>query len=112
MEIEIACIEFSKLQEVESTSKARMITSKYLVAALATQDHLDAHGLDLAAEEIHRRACSHGGHVIGFQMVYYVWDGVQAFLNGEYVFMVHSAQIVSRFPSGEEIGGMLQADRK
>jgi hypothetical protein len=45
-------------------------------------------------------------------MVYYVWDGVQAFLNGEYVFMVHSAQIVSRFPCGEEVGGMLQADRK
>ena len=92
--------------------RAEWITSEYLIATLAAQDHLDAHSLDLATEEVHRRACSHGGHVKGFQMVYYVWNGVQAFLNGEYVFMVHSAQIVSRLPCSEEVGGILQADRK
>jgi hypothetical protein len=73
-------------------------TSEYLVASLATQDHLNAHGFDLATEEIHRRARSHGGHVIGLQMIYYVWDGVQAFLNREHVFVMHGTQIVSRFP--------------
>jgi hypothetical protein len=87
-------------------------TSEYLVASLAAQDHLDAHGFDLATEEVHRRARSHGGHVIRLQMVYYVWDGVEAFLNREDVFMVHGTQIVSRFPCGEVVGGMLQADRK
>jgi hypothetical protein len=101
-----------RFRRVESTSRAERITSKYLVAALAAQDHLDAHGLDLAAEEVHWRACSHGGHVVRFQMVYYVWNGVQTFLHGEYVFVVHGAQIVSCFPRGEEVRGILQADRK
>lgn len=87
-------------------------TSKYLVASLATQDHLDAHSFDLATEEVHRRARSHGGHVIRFQMVYHFRDGVQAFLNREYVFVVHGTQILSRFPCREVVGRLLEADRK
>jgi hypothetical protein len=63
VEIQIAFT--NKLQEVESWGRTERITSKYLVAALAAQDHLDAHSFDLATEEVHRRACSHGGNVIG-----------------------------------------------
>jgi hypothetical protein len=101
-----------RFRMVEFRGKAERITSEYLVASLAAQDHLDTHGLDLAAEEVHWRACSHGRHVVRFQMVYYVWNGVQAFLHGEYVFVVHGAQIVSCFPCGEQVRGILQADRK
>ena len=88
------------------------LTSKYLVASLAAQDHLDAHGFDLATEKVHRRARSHGGHVISFQMVYHFRNGVQAFLDREHVFVMHGTQIVSRFPCREVVGGVLEADRK
>ena len=113
VEIEITCLG-SAFWRYDGTARGNPIrfTSKYLVASLATQDHLDAHGFDLATEEVHRRARSHGGHVIRFQMVYHFRNGVQAFLNREYVFVVHGTQIVSRFPCREVVGGVLEADRK
>ena len=102
----------ARVPRARGAAKEIRFTSKYLVASLATQDHLDAHGFDLATEEVHRRARSHGGHVMGFQMVYHFRNGVQAFLNREHVFVVHGTQIVGRFPCREVVGGVLEADRK
>jgi len=45
-------------------------------------------------------------------MIYYVRNGIQAFLNREHVFVMHRTQIVSRFPCCEVVGGVLKADRK
>jgi hypothetical protein len=44
-------------------------TSKYFVAAFATQNHFDAHRFDFSAQEIHRGASSDCRYIVGLKMV-------------------------------------------
>src|SRR6266404_5065965 len=73
MEVEITYIDSASMNQC---SGARTVTSKDFITSFTSQDHLDTHGLDLATEEIHWRACPHGGHIVGFQVVYYIRNGV------------------------------------
>ena len=51
-----------------------------LVSRDAAQDHLDAHGLDLARHEEHGRRRSYGGHVIGLQVMDHFCYSVETLL--------------------------------
>lgn len=95
-----------------STAHTRRTTSENLIAPFAAQYHLDSHGLDLSAEKVHRCACSHGGDVVCFKMIYDIWNRVQAFLDGKYVFMMDSAEVVSRLSGSKKVRRMLEANRK
>lgn len=86
------------------------LTAQYLVATFTAQDHLDTHGLDLSAEEVHRRAGAHRRNVVSLKVVDHIWNRVEALLHSEGIFVVHSAQIVCRFPRRQEVGRVLQAD--
>lgn len=71
------------------------VASKYFIGPFATQDHFDAISLDSSREQVHGRAGSHCGHVVRFQVVYYIGDGVQSFLHGERVLVVDGLEEVS-----------------
>lgn len=74
-----------------------MHTAEDLVAALATEDHLHAHGLDLPAEQVHRRARADCRHVKRLQVVDDIRDRIEALLHGERVLVVDGSQVVRRF---------------
>ena len=83
-----------------------------LVAALAGEDHLDAHGLDLAAEEVHGRARAHGRDVERLEVVDDLGDRVEALLDGEDVLVVHRAEELGRLARGEQVRRVLEPDRE
>ena len=45
------------------------VSTEDLVTSLSRQDHLDSHSFDLSAEQVHGRACSDSGDIVGFQVV-------------------------------------------
>ena len=58
------------------------VTAEDLVGALARQDHLDAHGLDLAAHEVHGRRGTDGGQVVRFEGADDLPDGIGSLVEG------------------------------
>ncbi len=86
------------------------VSAKYLVATLSTQNHLDSHGLDLPAQQVHRRTRTNRSHIVCLEVVDHVGNGIQAFLNREDVFVMHGAKVVGDFPCGEQVGRVLEAD--
>jgi hypothetical protein len=86
------------------------VSTKYLVASFATEDHLHTHGLDLATEEIHRRRSADGCHIVCFKMVDDLGKGIQPFLHSENVFMMNCAQEMGGFTSSEEVRGILKSN--
>lgn len=85
-------------------------TTKDLVATLTTQNHLHTHSLDLATEEVHGRASADRRNVVRLQVVDHIGDRVEALLNGEDVFVVDCAEVVSGLAGGEKIRGVLETD--
>jgi len=51
-------------------------TSKDLVAPFSAQNHLHAHGLYFATQQIHRGACSDSGDIVGLEVVNDLRNGV------------------------------------
>jgi len=45
------------------------LTTQNFITSLSTEDHLDAHGLDLPAEEVHRRASTDRRDIVSLKMV-------------------------------------------
>jgi len=57
------------------------VAPKHLIATLATQHHLHAHGLDLPRHQEHGRAGADGCHVKRLHMVHYVPDCINPVLH-------------------------------
>ena len=85
------------------------ISTEDLVASFSTQDHLDTHSLDLAAQEVHGCARTDSGDVVRLEVMYDVWDGIQTLLDGEDVLVVHCAEVVRGFAGGEQVRRVLEA---
>ena len=83
---------------------------KDFVGALARKHHLDAHGFDDARQQVHRRRCPHGGHVVRLDEVDHVAQGVQTLLNGIVDFVVHGADPVGHLAGRREVGGAFESD--
>ena len=86
------------------------VAAKQLVRAFAAQDHLDAHRLDFPGHQVHRSGGPDSGHVVGLDVADDFTEGVEAFLNREVQWMVHSADGVRDLLRGREVGRSLQAD--
>lgn len=86
------------------------VSAKNLVATLSTQNHLDSHGLDLPAQQVHGRTRTNSGHIVCLEVVDDVGNGIQAFLNCEDVFVMHGAEVMGDFPCGEQVGRVLETD--
>ena len=78
-------------KHTKSSHSPDILTTEDLVASLATEHHLHTHGFDLPAQEIHRSTCTDGRNVICLEVVDYIRDGVEAFLDGEDVLVVERA---------------------
>lgn len=88
----------------------RTHTSKDFIAALAGENHLHTHGLDFPGEEVHGSGSADGGDIVGLEVVDNLREGVQTLLDGEHILVVHGAQVVSCFASGEKIRRVLETN--
>lgn len=79
------------------------VAAKYFIRAFARQHHFDAHRFDFTRHQVHRRGGADGGHIIGFDVVDNITNGIKAFLHGEVNFMVHGAEVVSYFLRGFQV---------
>ena len=52
------------------------LTAQYLVATFTTQHHLDTHGLDFSAEQVHRRAGTDRRNIVRLEVVDHIRDRV------------------------------------
>jgi hypothetical protein len=109
VEIQIAYPQFSMRRSKQGGS---VITSENFVASFATENHLDTHGFDFATQKVHGCTSSDSGNIVGFEMVYHFWYGIQTFLNGEGVLVVDRSEIVSSLPGGQKIWRVFEADRE
>lgn len=88
------------------------LTTKYFVTTLSRQDHLNAHSLDLPAEEVHRGTSSYSGDIISLKVVDDFRDGIETFLNGKVVFVVNGTEEVGRLSGSNKIGCTGETDSK
>ena len=87
-------------------------TSEDLVAALATEHHLDTHGFDFPAEEIHRGTRADSRDIVCLEVVDDIRDSIQALLHREGVLVVDGTKEVRCFARREQIWRVLQTDRE
>src|SRR6266487_5458685 len=88
------------------------ITTKDLITALTTQDHLDPHPFDLSAQQIHWGRRTDGGHIVGFQMVNNVRQGVETVFQSKSESIVLGAQELSNLDCSLRIRSIREADRE
>ena len=108
----------SSLRTVSSWKASRVrrlvevqVAAEDLVGALAGEHHLDAHRLDPARHQVHRRRGADGGHVVGLDVADHVRQRVEALLHGEVEAVVHGAEVRRRRAArGRQVGRALQAD--
>ena len=86
------------------------VTTEDLVATLAAEHHLDAHGLDLPRQEEHGRRRADGGHVVGLEVVDDVRQGVETVLDGEGHDVVLGAEELGDLERRLGVGGTGEAD--
>ena len=84
------------------------IAAENLVGPFAAQHHLDAHRLDDAGQQIHRRGGPDGGHVVGFDIVDDIAEGIQPFLNSIIDFMVNRSDMFGHQTGLFQVGSPLQ----
>ena len=80
------------------------VAAEDFITSFTAQYHLYPHGLDLSAEEIHRRARSYSCYIVRLKVINNVRNGIQTLLNGKDVFVMNCSEVVRCFPSCEEIG--------
>ncbi|KAI6749184.1 hypothetical protein HG531_008131 [Fusarium graminearum] len=86
------------------------VTAKDLVTALATQNHLDTHSLDLSRQEVHGGRGSDGGDVVSLEVEDNVRKSVETVLDGKGHDMVLGPEELSDLKSGLVIGRAWKTD--
>ena len=88
------------------------VATEELVCAFATEDHLDAQGLDLPRHQVHGRRSPDRGDVVRFDVLDDIFKGVQAFLDGEHQRVVDRADVVGYLLRRSDIWAAFEADAK
>ena len=88
------------------------VATENLVCTFAGEDHLDTHRLDHPGKEIHRRTGTDGRHIVGLDVIDYVADGIQTFLDGIVHLMMDGSDEIGDFAGLDEIGSPLQPYRE
>ena len=86
------------------------IAAEQFIGSLTAQDHLDAHGLDLAGHEVHGSGGTNRRHVIGFDVFDHVIERIQSLLNGEYQWVVNRPNVLRYFLGCSNIGAAFQSN--
>lgn len=81
------------------------ISAEDFVGTLAGEDHLHAHGFDLAGEEEHGCAGTDGGDIESLEVEDDIEEGIETFLNGEGEGVVACTKVASDFSCGLAVGG-------
>mmetsp|Transcript_21332 Transcript_21332/g.35926 ORF Transcript_21332/g.35926 Transcript_21332/m.35926 type:complete len:333 (+) Transcript_21332:80-1078(+) len=102
---------FVELRAVGRLVKVQVPRERF-VGAFPRHDHLDAHGLDLAAQQKHGGARANGGDVVRLQVVNHVGHRVQAFLHRELEPVVLRADELRHFLCGGEVGAAFEPNGK
>ena len=99
---------------VEGTGVGRLVeievAAENLVGTLAREHHLDAHRLDDARQQVHRRRGAYGRHVVGLDIIDHVAHGIQPFLYGVVDFVVYGADMVGDLACRRQVGRPFQPD--
>ena len=106
VEVQVAC----KCRQFSLQFGNDLRTAEDLVTALSTEDHLHTHGLNLPAEQVHRRTRTNGGNIVGLKVVDHVRNGIEPLLNCEGVLMVDGAEVVRRFPCRQKVRRVFETD--
>mmetsp|Transcript_30670 Transcript_30670/g.55635 ORF Transcript_30670/g.55635 Transcript_30670/m.55635 type:complete len:354 (+) Transcript_30670:404-1465(+) len=102
----VLCMEFLwvwSLVEVQ-------ITSKDLIGALTTQNHLHTGCPDASCHQVHWCSGPDGCDVEGFQMINHIWQGIQTFLRCKDVLMVHGTQVFGHLFGRLQVRAALEAN--
>ena len=99
---------------VEGTGVGRLVeievAAENLVGTLAREHHLDAHRLDDARQQVHRRRGAYGCHVVGLDIIDHVAHGIQPLLYGVVDFVVYGADMVGDLACRRQVGRPFQSD--
>lgn len=99
---------------VEGTGVGRLVeievAAENLVGTLAREHHLDAHRLDDARQQVHRRRGAYGRHVVGLDIIDHVAHGIQPLLYGVVDFVVYGADMVGDLACRRQVGRPFQPD--
>ena len=77
------------------------ITAEHLVCPFAAEHHFDAHAFDDTCQQVHGGGCAHCCHVVGFDEVDDIAEGIQSFLNGVVDFVMNRTDVLRHFTSFE-----------
>ncbi len=94
-----------RLMEVE-------VAAEHFVRTFAGKHHFDAHGFNFPRHQVHRRRSANSGHIVGFDVIDNVADGIQPFLDGKVNFVVHSAEVVGHLLRRFQVRRAFQTDRE
>ena len=86
------------------------VATKQFIGPLTAEHHFDAHGLDGACHEVHRRGGPNGRYVIRFDVANDLRQSVKSFLDGEGEWVVDRADLFGHFRSGGHVGTAFEAD--
>lgn len=86
------------------------VSAEDFVAAFAGEDHFHAHGLDFAGQQEHWGGGADGGHVVGFEVVDDVREGVETLLDCEGEGMVAGSEEIGHLLCGDGIRGVGKTD--
>ena len=86
------------------------VTAEDLVRALTRENHLDAHGLDLARKEVHGGRGTDGGDIVGLEVVDDIGKRVKTVLNSEGHDVVLGAEELGDLKGGLVVGGAGETD--
>lgn len=94
-----------RLMEVE-------VAAEHFVRTFAGKHHFDAHGFNFPRHQVHRRRGANSGHIVGFDVIDNVADGIQPFLDGKVNFVVHGAEVVGHLLRRFQVRRAFQTDRE
>lgn len=88
------------------------VSTKDLIAALARENHLDTHGLDLAGKQIHGGRGTDGGDVVGLEVVDNIRQRIKTLLNSEGHDVMLGAEKLGDLERRNVVGGAGETDRE
>ena len=114
--VHIQLAEFANGLFVEVLGGRRLVevevAAEDLVGTLATEHHLDTHGLDDAGQQIHGGRGADGGDIVSLDEVDDIADGIEALLDGIVDFVMDGTDMIGHETGLGQIGGALQTHGK